>query len=187
MFNYTESVCLFSFRWPFTSSPPLPPLPPPSCRLCYPVSNAAPHEPPWGLNRPEWEFNSVTMIHEQVSVQQGDISRGESAAGIPAWAAPESRERWAELVGPSVEKAAAVWSRYKAPWKCLVINRFCWGPFLFFHLDNKVGPSVYFLSLLRLLFRVMGVLEPVPAVLGWRQGFTPETSPPVYRKANTEK
>lgn len=27
MFNYTESVCLFSFRWPFTSSPPLPPPP----------------------------------------------------------------------------------------------------------------------------------------------------------------
>lgn len=47
------------------------------------------------------------MIHEQVSVQQGDISRGESAAGIPAWAVPESRERWAELAGPSVENGSS--------------------------------------------------------------------------------
>lgn len=48
----------------------------------YPVGNVMPHESHPGLNRPRWEFNSVTMIHAQVCVQQGDISRGESA-GIP--------------------------------------------------------------------------------------------------------
>lgn len=41
------------------------------------------HQPPWGLNRPQWEFNSVTMIHNKCLSSRVTSAEGNLLVSLP--------------------------------------------------------------------------------------------------------